>query len=452
MRRRALLTSIATSVAVGTAGCTSSNEESDTTNPRDSTTATTANTSRTTEPAEEMLRFGDRVGDEIRERCERALDRTVDITGEHLDAPVRIELRDPNVVSRTGPRGAFAVATGKATHLRSATRPDRAPGSLGRYNMSNRVITLTDTEQIDVDSITEQEAVPDISLENYPNEPHIAHELTHAIQYDVTDVSDGSDPTNDGQNAVTGVREGTATYVEGRYRANCIDGEYDPCILLDSFRRAVDVPLWMLPRRIPYVNGALFAYEAVERGGYDQLWEKHGSPPETAAAIMFPKEYFETGITYRSVDVPNEASEEWNRVQSTRMGVNALYSKFVALDIASLDDSDAAVEGEAAETVDLPRAYRSDLLRKWHGDSLAAYSDGDGRVGYRWRTAWETDARTVADAVAEAYDDRGEARDGGWLLDGDFVTVASERTRDGERVTFAGGPDRDAVMAILGRA
>lgn len=451
MRRRALLTSLATGTAALVAGCAQSEDESTSTGAGETSAATTtAATETSTETDDSPLRFGDGVSDEVRERCERTLDRTRDITGESLNAPVQIRMDDPNIRSGGPPESPFRVVTGKATHLLYVDRPDRIPGALGSYDSSDRVVELTDVSQLDVESLTAQEAVPDIDLENYPNEPHIAHELTHALQHDTVDVRYRTDPTMDARSAGRSVVEGTATYVENRYRGSCAGGDYDPCVLRGSTLDPAELPLWILPRRMPYVNGTLFAYEAMERGGWERLWAEHESPPQTAAAVMFPAEYFDGGIEQRPVAVPDDASEKWTHFQETRLGVNSLYLKFAALGVVSPDDSDAVVADDVTDAVGLERVYRSDLLRGWEGDTLAAYTDVDNRVAYRWRTAWagESDARDIAAVVGDAYDDRGEPRDDGWRLDDDFVTLS----RDGATVTFAGGPDRDAVMGVLGRS
>lgn len=453
MRRRALLSAIATSAAVGTAGCTGSDSRDAAGSGGPTTDATAAQTTggaetSTADGDEPILRFGDRIGDETRERCRRALDRTRDITGAELAAPVRIEMRDPVVRTELRPQSPFEIAVSKATHLLSAPRPDRFPGSLGSYHVGERVIELTDVSQLDVESLTAQEATPDATLENYPNEPHVAHELTHAVQHDVADRG-GDARTVDGTNAGRSLTEGIATYVEGRYRANCVDGDYDPCVTLESFGRAVDVPLWMLPRRMPYVNGALFAHRVVENGGWGDLWDRYESPPDVSAAIMFPEEYLDTGIAYEAdVAVPDEASDPWSRTGSTRLGVFPLYQKLFSLGVVSLDDPDAAVDDEAAATLDLPRVYRSEMLRGWRGDALVGYEGADGAVGYRWETEWASadDAEQVVGTVAGAYDRRGQRHDVGWFLDEDVVTAFA----DGTTVTFAGGPTGDAVRAILG--
>jgi hypothetical protein len=456
MRRRTLLATL-TAGAAGLAGCSlpateSGTNDTETTPPSGSATTGTPTSTRAGTPAPDgdaadLLAFDAAVGETTRERCQRALTRTMAMTGVTLSEPVRVTQVTPRMRQGADLPMPYGIILLTAPNV--AGRPPRGvtvPGTLGYYDAGERTLSLADPAAVPETVFGETDEAPTVSFADFPNEPFLAHELAHAVQYDAAAVADLPDGT-DGASARRGVTEGTADYVQGRYRQACTGGEYDPCQARDSFPGTPDVPLWLVPRRLPYVNGTAFAHAAVQRGGWDLLWEKHRSPPETAQAIMFPEMHFEDEIVVESVDPHPEVDGDWNRLRDGRQGVAPLYLKLRAHGIATGTDESAAVSPSLADRTGLEYVFRHDLLREWRGDHRTTYVDGSGRVAVHWRTRWASEeaARRVADGVSDDYAASARVGDGTWEVGRGIATV----DRDGTTVTFGRVPSIAAKETVL---
>jgi hypothetical protein len=452
MRRRNYLAALAAGAA-GIAGCSGQSDTPSTDQNRTTespgTTSDGAGTTRTTESGTDdavtdLLAFDDAIGTTTRERTRRALGRVLDLTGATLSGPIQVRQVDPDF-HRAGLPPTYAQLAFAAPGSVLPSSEIRVPGSLGYYSDDDRTLSLAAPDQVPQRVFDDVEGAPEISFATYPNEPFLAHELAHAVHEDAAEMGAGPDGT-DGRTARRGVSEGTADYVQGRYRVACRNGEHDPCQYRSSFPDTAAVPLWLVPRRFPYVNGTAFAHAAIERGGWERLWAAHEDPPETTWALMFPNRYFDDGIEVRRIDPHPTVEGRWNRSESERLGVGPLYFYLRALGVVTATDTGSAVDDALTDATGLERIFRSTLLADWRGDRLTQYVTDQRRVAVHWETQWETTAAAgaFADQVSGAYDDGAERDGDGWQVDRSYVTV--ERTDATVRVVM--GPSREDVRTI----
>lgn len=269
--------------------------------------------------------------------------------------------------------------------------------------------------------------------------PLIAHELTHAIQFDRL----GQVPTaesHDGSNVRNSVVEGTADLVQERYREACLTGEFDRCALPDDDLGEPQLNPWLLAYGgVERLAGAAFVRDLLAQRGWPAVWRAHRTLPSTMAAVLFPARYFEDDQSLSEVSVPRAETGTWLRIGDARLGVAELLVKLVALNVVDPPlDGVETVSGALDELAS--GSLRSPLLRRWRGDRVVGYghiNDPD-TVAYQWKTRWATEAAAaaVADSVAVAYDERGVADGGGWQIGGGYHDV----THDGATTTFTMAP------------
>lgn len=390
---------------------------------------------------------------ETRRRLQRALRRTPRIVGSSLDERVSVE-RVPFRAAEAESR--FQRIVDAAQHLDETDVPDVAPGPLATYNPGERTIEITDLDTIPQRVTVDQYL--DVSLgefrRSYPSEPLLAHELTHAIQFDTVGRHGGpQDFTRDAEDASLAIVEGTAQYVECAYQRRCADGEFEPCTLPAQATSLSEVPLWALSRRlIRYVNGAQFVQSVLADRGWEGVWDLHRNPPATSATVMFPARYPDGHGEPTGVEFADRSSSEWLVSERDRLGVNALYVKLLALDRADPRNAPSVTDGDPVTAVQYgPGGYRVAPLRDWISDSCIGYLhvDDPDRFGSVWVTEWASAeaAERITAIVKGGYEALGEREAGGWHLNGRYQTVAREETS----VIFGMGPDRTAAELILGR-
>jgi hypothetical protein len=385
----------------------------------------------------EILQFADSVSPEIQDRSLLALDRGLDlIDGE---PPNTIEIRvldiDPSEIDINYSGTTEIIAT--ATHREEP--PVGFPGELAFYSNGQVTLYSQRARDIAVELLIDELPVepPADAFESYPDEPLIAHEFVHAIQFNEVDPGGGT--STDGSNAATSVLEGTADYVAGRYRGRCSAGTFDPCADRDIWFSATQVPLWGLYQRMPYINGAVLAHRIREREGWEGLWAAHESPPETAWAAMFSEAYLDSGITVQNPPLGQLNAQEWGRQTRDTLGVNALYEKLAYLGQVWPTDEEAQLSGSITEETLLTELYRTELLRGWRGDTFEGYRhESTDEIAYRWAVQFdsETSAEAFADAIATGYSDRGSRNGDRWSLPGSAAAV----DREGSRVHLTGAP------------
>lgn len=414
------------------------------------------------------LAFGDEVGEETRAKAKRALDRTREIVGEDLDDEVTIQFEEPGFlpVELLFPESGPLYYIGRMAHREGV--PDEYFGAMGVY--SGDTITLVDPAYSDELTPVLQELapveIPDDVLENYVGEGLIAHELTHAIQSDVVDFSLGMGyrgSSYDGRQAGRCVGEGTAEYVQGRYRTNCLRGEYDECEVVETWVNAERTPLWALHLQMWYINGMIYTYYVHEDGGWDALWDANASPPQTAWATMFPAEFVSNDIGPGELPPQETPPVGWQVSYEDRLGVNTLYEKLYRLEQVSPIDDDARVASDVTAATGAERMFRSELLRGWRNDRFTVYeheSDGD-RFAAQWLIQLERSAgaSSLASAFEVGYETVGTPSGDAWHYREDYFTVDSESETvelwiagDTDALdTFGAGTGTPAAIGIAGQ-
>lgn len=454
MRRRALLATVGAGVT-GVAGCAAFGTDSEQSPSDESTGTPTVSSEPTGTPtgpdgvATDLLRFDDAVGETVRERCRRTLDRTVEITGQAPTDDVRVVYVDvESTTDGSALPGDLRRLADTATAESLRPPSDVAvPGRFGSYSSSQRILRLADPAGMPATMFEDVAGMPTLTFENFPSEPFLAHELTHAVQFDATAVAGGADSI-DGRVARRGVLEGTADYVWRLYRTRCLDGEYDPCTIRETYPARAELSLWIVPRRFPYANGTLFAAHTIQQNGWDALWAAHRDPPATTAALSFPAADVTAHAEPEPVEPHSSVGGPWERVTYNRVGVVGLYLKLRSVGVVDATAPGSTVPSAVTAETGVERIYRADLLRDWRGDRMTTFVDhDDARFASHWRTVWasEDTARRVADGVAAAYDAGGERDGDSWRLD-ETVVVTVERS--GRAVTFIRAPDADALATI----
>jgi hypothetical protein len=376
---------------------------------------------------ESLFTFGDGVSSTVRERCQRVEGRYPDLIDRVPTDPVRIEMESDRP-SRSG-----FDSESRASRIRFGARHFTpadidVPPAAGYYDDARRSIYLVDD----------------------PDEPLIAHELTHAVQYDFLEAQNVRDEYFDADNdpeqrtskGRSAVIEGMATYVQSRYGNRCLSDQYDPCVM-PAAEPPVEHPLFLLSEQgHAYVTGAQFVRIVREVRGWDAVWDSYLSPPVTMHSVMFPGRYLDDPIDPVDVEVTHEPPADWFDFHAETGGVVGLYAKLFALDIVSPQLPESGPDRVATAMQD-GVTLQSDLLRGWRGDRLVGYShiDDPQRLAYRWNTQWATrdDAADVADAVASGYDDQGRQDGAGWYLHDQFHGIE----RDGTTVVFTMAPTRE---------
>lgn len=376
------------------------------------------------------FRFDASVGTETRAACRRVASRFDRVAPETPHRQVRVATVEPEALSglpaaTPGPLGPVLDA---ARHLDSLEHPADLRTS-GVYRPQERTIVLA-RGRID--------------------EPLIAHELTHVLQRDRVGRARAPASTRDGSAVASAITEGTAYYVQALYQRACRDGRFDGCAT--SGETVLDLeatPALLALGGIERVAGLELVRRVRDRRGWSGVWELHRSPPASLADVLFPERYFSGAPAPEPVAVPEHETREWLRIDEATLGVGPLYAKLVALGAADLwapapDDSEPLLDAAGLEGL-----LRSPLLSAWRGDRIAGWgrvADPD-RIAYAWRTRWASaqSATDVADAVATAYEERGDVDGAGWQIDGDYHAIA----RDGATVTFTAAPNRDEHAALF---
>lgn len=431
MRRRALLAGIASGSAA-LAGCSLPSSIG------------AAGDGTDVDPAV-YLEFAEDVGEPTRTRCLRCLEGTVEIVDAKPDEPIRVE-HEPFRTREVGMPSSVAFVERLVPGRILPAEDVRVPGALGTYNSERRRLTLADPETLPDSMYADTDLFPELSFEDFPFDGHVAHELAHAIQNDVAPDPPFPDDV-DGRIADRAISEGTADYVQGRYRQQCIAGDRE-CTPREFQLRPEIVPLWLVLRRFPYRTGAAFVHAAHERGGWERVWALNRDPPASTWAIMFPEQHLDGDVAIERLDSPPEL-EGWQQPVIRYPGAVGLYFLLRALDVAQVDDPETAVEPAMTEATGVERIYRTDRLSGWRGGGLSIYSrSADGPYAVRWATTWASaaDAAAQAEAIASAYDDAASPNGDGWRVGEGHVALE----QSDETLRIYAGPTADAVAEIRG--
>lgn len=365
-----------------------------------------------------LLEFGEGVPRDVREQGRRVERRLPDLLGREPVDRVSVEMADDSRLKiNLHGRGTRDELLDAARH-RPEAGPDTSTAA-GIYNSADRRILLGSD----------------------PNEPLIAHEFTHAVQFDHFSMVSPGRQSRDQIRARTAVLEGTATYVQSLYTRFCDVGNFDPCVPGVGEAPNPEALEDNVDRVLPYLHGGRFIRIVQERCGWDGVWSLHDYPPESTHSISFPQRYLNTPVTPVEINRSLDAPAEWFEVVDDRLGVFGLYATLVWLGIESLEfpqvaDQLTAIIFEDGGTV------ASERLASWRGDRLVGYNHiDDDRLLFEWTTEWESveEAEAFATGITSAYDNRGRNHDQYWHLDGRWYGVAQNETE--VTVTMASSRD-----------
>lgn len=296
-----------------------------------------------------------------------------------------------------------------------------------------------------------------------PGETTLAHELVHALQDQHYDLNSFERPTRERFNAINGLIEGDATFIDRTYGDRC--GTAWECYQQPDGgeRRAANASeihfgVYFL-NFFPYSDGPSFVRHWRDRGGWARVNDLYGAPPASSEQVIRPPRYGVDEPT--TVSLADRTRAGWKRVRLgddapdrpdyAVLGQSALAAMFA---YTIVDGFNPAVVVDREEFVNTnedgqldrfdPFNYDLAYTRGWDGDRLHVYERGD-ETAYVWRLEWDSPAE--ADEFAAGYRSLlahwgGERIEPGvWrIVDGPFQDAFAVRV-DGARVTIVNAPD-----------
>ena len=356
------------------------------------------------------------VDEGLRERTVSVYDRVEGMVEASIRSPTTVELIDSTEMREMARTGGVTgeTTTQQLAHMALGLTDELDPQIpfefAGAYFPSDERILLVGD---DGDDISDQ---------------LIAHELTHAIQFQDSDVVTWDRSWEIGFDrfyAKGSVVEGTAQFVEDQYVGGC-DGEFSSCMLADSNSinpRGIDSTL-LLAFGI-YFNGHDFVDAIAERAGWQGVWDAHAHAPAHSGQILKPEWYPDREPeSVPAVDVDsgdgasgNGASGDWYRLDDEQLGMQSVFLT-LWIENALPDEAIHAMDPDDSDPVfsTLIR-YRDGVSDAWRGDRFTAFERTDDRLGWNWRIRFSdtTAAETGYETFTEWGDNRGSAvEDGLW--------------------------------------
>jgi len=273
-------------------------------------------------------------------------------------------------------------------------------GVLGFYSPRNDeiVVIAESPEDLRIDELT------------------LAHELIHAWQDQEFNLS-GAELDSDFRdevNAISGVVEGDASYVETLYERQC--GAGWEC--LDRPERGgggqlANIGVYLLKFQ-PYSDGPPFVKGIREQGGWAAVNDLYENPPASTEQVIHPEKFRKDEPTSFTID--DNTSDGWTRLKPPgrpnygEVGEAGMLSMFMfpgyessrEVQIVPLDRFLNTKDGKI-QTLD-PLNYVSEPSAGWDGDRIAVYTNPDtprGETGYVFETRW--DSREDATEFVDAY-------------------------------------------------
>lgn len=306
--------------------------------------------------------------------------------------------------------------------------PDHAPDFAGSYSRDEHLLTLVGPAAEISDQL-------------------IAHELTHAIQYQAggADEWERESVSIDRRNAKQGLLEGVAQFVEAAYVDGC--DEFSACRLRSPAPAPIDdwEETWLLAYGA-HANGHELADALYARGGWEAIWDAHRVPPTHTGQVLKPAWYPEREPAF--LPGTQDPTGDWRVLGTQRLGMRAV---FVTLWLAGAIDRDAMLTDSASATDEVFSTllrYRSSVSDGWRGDRFVAFERDDGRYAWIWRIRFRDEA--AARDADEAFRDWAAARE--TATDTSNVWERGDRyealTRDRRDVVVGMAPERSAFAEL----
>jgi len=206
----------------------------------------------------------------------------------------------------------------------------------------------------------------------FSREVLLAHELTHALQYQnfpIRDALDKSKATYDRYLAFNAILEGDATLTSLAYeQGRSFDKDAAKKIetRLRNALSATEPP--PLDEMIEYYYGTVFVIEAFERGGWDGVNRLYSRPPESTREIMEPELYFARDHPSEASDFIQPAWAGWTEVDRNTLGVAPL----IAMTVRGTSGSDRVAP----------------MKIRWTSDRLIAF-EKSGQLAIVWMIAFD---------------------------------------------------------------
>jgi tetratricopeptide (TPR) repeat protein len=219
-----------------------------------------------------------------------------------------------------------------------------------------------------------------------------AHEFTHALQDQHFDLDslDNRALTTDSRLALQALVEGDATLVMTEYAYEYLfQMSFDRSDLLEAIQHVEQGEYQGAPTVVretegfPYEQGIIFAAALVERGGWQQLNQAFGNPPQTTEQVMHPDKYLagEVGQVPEVGNLLGALGEGWKELRRDVLG-----ELFIRVYLErELGNEEALVAAEG-----------------WEGDeAVFLCNEAEGQELFALRIHWESESN--AEEFLSAY-------------------------------------------------
>lgn len=269
-------------------------------------------------------------------------------------------------------------------------RANQGGSVVGFYSIAEKELVLVsdNPETLELDELT------------------LAHELVHALQDQHFDLSRYDRKTTETHNAVNGIIEGDANYVQNRYQDNCEEEAWGTCEIPDGARTGggvAHIGLFVVSFQ-PYSDGPAFVDHIYQNHGWEGVNEVYDDPPASTEQVIHPRLY---GVDEPAdVSISDRSDDEWhvleleNSINYAEFGEAGIFSMFLYPGFASNQGTQIIPVSSFFTNEELtPYNYESKYSAGWDGDKLLPYVKNDSESvrdsGYVWKTVWDTsdDAR-----------------------------------------------------------
>ncbi|PSP74887.1 hypothetical protein BRC81_17065 [Halobacteriales archaeon QS_1_68_20] len=334
-----------------------------------------------------------------------------------------------------------------------------AGGVLGYYDPA--------ADEIVVISPSNEDGVP-----SGLDEMTLAHELAHALQDQHFNISQSKfrGATTESDNAVSGLVEGDAHYMEHLYQQRCQSAEWE-CLERPDDRGGggdYNIGLWAT-QYAPYSEGPTLIQQRHENQGWEAVNEMYENPPASTAQLIHHEKY--PGEKPSDVTIEDRSSDAWS-VPEIEGGINyasygeaGLYVMFWYPSYEATQSSGQLTnvvidyqdffnfQGPGGELAPIgPYDYSHEITDGWDGDKLLPYANDAGETGFVWKLQWESDqdAQQFVDAYRQLLQHHGAEQidsDTYRISDGGFEGAYSI-SKDGSTVVIVNAPSTDQLGEV----
>jgi hypothetical protein len=237
------------------------------------------------------------------------------------------------------------------------------------------------------------------------NERTLAHELLHALQNQHFDLTRYDQRTIDRNNAISGLVEGDARFLEHTYRQRC-ERQWD-CFAANGGGgggQLTNIGPYLITFQ-PYSDGPSFVRHHYRQGGWAKVNRLYTDPPTTSGQTIHPERYpQDQAVRPRVTD---RAQGSWDRIEVdgqptfAELGVAGTTAMLVYPGYESNGETQIVPLQEFVNTRDGstnrfdPLNYDTRYTDGLRGDRLVPYRNAAGETGYVWSLSFESAAGAV---------------------------------------------------------